>query len=200
MSFLRAQSALYGCSCERRGVRASGLGDAASDAAAASAKASGAVAAAASRSPAVARQVMFLQSELNRFGSAAPVGLRFVVPSLPVNGILDAATAARAVTILQWRLQHSIEAGPGESAAALAMLQKVTSAAAVVDPVSFVLADIPAVTALIQRYGDANALSKAAPISITEALKSLGSDSTALVMVAGAAALAFYMTRRKARR
>jgi hypothetical protein len=200
MSFLRAQSALNGCSCERRGTRArgriqsgvrGGLGAADPVAAAEAISAGASKAVAAAAPPAVKKQVMYLQAQLNRFGAGAPVGFRFVPTPLAVDGILSVDDAAHAVAILQWRYANAIAAFPGETVGSLAKLQQVTSQAAVLDPVGYVLAGLPSVTSLLQKYADANGLPAAAPISL---LDTLTSPSTLLVV--GLAAAAFYLGSR----
>jgi hypothetical protein len=178
MSFVRAQRALSGCSCEQRGpVRAYGLGD----------TAAGWV------DPKV---VMSLEMQLNRYGSRAPVGFQFVPVPVPVDGLLSTNDAARAVTILQWRYQRATEAFPGESDAAIMLLKQVTSAEAVKDPVGYVSKDVAGIASLLQKYADAHGLPEAGSNIITTMLSSLSADPKGLVMV-GAAALAaiFWVTR-----
>lgn len=152
------------------------------------------------------RSVKYLQLEMNRFGPQAPVGLQYVTPALDINGLLDANTASRAVAILQRRYQDSAVAFPGEAQASIDKLAQVTSAAAVVDPISFVMAGPPtavggnaqvgvsATTGLIQAYGDSKGLPPAVSLSIFDYLTS---DTNTLIVAAGAVAVGYYLWKRK---
>lgn len=209
MSFLRAQRPLYSGSCEPRGTRArvavragrqggamslSGLGatDPVAAAESIAANASLNLANALSQSPAIKKQVMLLQAQLNRYSNAAPVGFQYVPEApLPVDGVLSVMDAAHAVAILQWRYQNALAAYPGETASALSKLSQVVSTGAVLDPVGWVLGDLDSVTALLQKYGDANGLKPAAPIT-SFSLSDLASPA-GMAVVIGGVALAFYL-------
>lgn len=146
-----------------------------------------------SQSPAIAKQVMLLQAQLNRYGDSAPVGFRFVPEApLPVDGKLSVTDAAHAVAILQWRYVNALAAFPGETATAMTKLAAVTTTGAVLDPVGWVLGDLDSVTSLLQKYADANRLPPAAPISIFGSLSDLASP-TGMAVVVGGIALAMYL-------
>jgi hypothetical protein len=136
-------------------------------------------------------QVRQLQGQLNRFGAKAPVGFRFLPMPLVIDGVLSVDAAARAVAILQSRYLNALSAFPGETTTSLAKLKQVTSAAAEKDPLGYVVADLPSVTSLIQKYGDANGLPAAVPGTFTEMI-----TSPSTVIVLGLAAATLYLGSR----
>lgn len=185
---------------------------------ASSAVASAGIAKALSSDPAFAKQVMLLQAQLSRFGSRAPVGLQ-LVPSISINGVLDANTAARAVQVLQRRAQDAIWSFPGESDDALKKLADATTSLAMTDPVSWVLSPpaslgmgpslqqpwlgVQLVASLIQRYADSKALPPAPDVTFSSLAALTDSPAGLAVLAAvglGGAYLIFGKRKRARRR
>ena len=133
-----------------------------------------------------------LAAQVNRFGSGAPAAYQFVTTPFPVDtGVLGPDLALAAVLIYQRRATDGFTKfhDMGSEAAITKANQ------GLVDPVSFVTANLPEVTSVIAAFADSLGLPAA-----TGGLLMFGLDATALVLIAAGGFGLWYMTRKPRRR
>lgn len=131
-----------------------------------------------------ALQVMNLQAQINRFFDAsAPKSLRLLGDALPVTGVLDSVTAARATALALLRLDMQ-ETSPAEQAQENELMANNSS-------IPYIGANIDALTQLFANVAAANGIKPAKDLP-----GGFGGGSTTTYLLVGVAALvgiALYM-------
>jgi hypothetical protein len=133
-----------------------------------------------------------LAAQVNRFGAGAPAAYQFTTTPFPVaTGILAPDLALAAVLIYQRRATDGFS--KFRDATSEALITKANQG--LIDPVSFVSANLPEVTSVIAAFADSLGLPAA-----DGGFLMFGLDATALALIAAGGFGLWYMTRKPRRR